>query len=310
MKPQTADDPAVTYLQGTFAAAIEGRAEALKFERSEQKRLHVSYRLGGLWQAMAAPPEAIQNSVARRLASSMTSLPRSDDGIWLRLDLLPTWSLEQDFLDPPPRASFLDVTFTDLHAAEVPDFSSTPWQLVLTNPVLCAQASYLSGRYDETFRLLTWMSPRKHPDALALLAHMYKSGLGTETDKAKAEELIKSIKYPDSQWCLVGNIVEGHKAEPGGVKWVEGTKHFKPGAKVYCLPPQWGDGYENIKVVGRHRISKRLVTMVIRSEWVTNWRAKVVYSPSIVRRLNKGGIMWTSEIQVRGWVKALKGRCP
>jgi hypothetical protein len=44
----------------------------------------------------------------------------------------------------------------------------------------------------------------------------------------------------------------------------------------------WGDGYANIKVVGRHRGSQRYVTMIIRSAWVRNWRAELVYSPTLI----------------------------
>src|SRR4029078_12004420 len=60
--------------------------------------------------------------------------------------------------------------------------------------------------------------------------------------------------------------------------------HFRAGAKVYCFPPLWGDGYRKIKVVGHQRMSNKLVTMVIDSKWIVNRRAELVYSPSIIRR--------------------------
>jgi hypothetical protein len=47
----------------------------------------------------------------------------------------------------------------------------------------------------------------------------------------------------------------------------------------------WGDGYEKIKVIGRHRGSKRFATMVMPSKWLTNWRVKMVYSPHIVSQM-------------------------
>jgi hypothetical protein len=66
-------------------------------------------------------------------------------------------------------------------------------------------------------------------------------------------------------YCLVGNIVEElfSKSEQ---KIFKGTKHFSSGTKVYCVPPLWGDGYENIKVIGRHRNSTRMVAMIIPSK--------------------------------------------
>lgn len=65
----------------------------------------------------------------------------------------------------------------------------------------------------------------------------------------------------------------------------KGTKHFSAGTKVYCYPPLWGDGYEKIKVIGRHRRSHLLVEIVTRSKWLTNWRVKMVYSPNVVNRM-------------------------
>ena len=29
-----------------------------------------------------------------------------------------------------------------------------------------------------------------------------------------------------------------------------GSKQFTSGTKVYCLPPQWGDGYEKVVAIG------------------------------------------------------------
>lgn len=37
----------------------------------------------------------------------------------------------------------------------------------------------------------------------------------------------------------------------------------------------------------RHRGSKRFVTMIISSDWVTNWRSKVVYDPGVLETLGK-----------------------
>ena len=62
-------------------------------------------------------------------------------------------------------------------------------------------------------------------------------------------EKFTSRKYEESLdhiWCLVGNAVE--EREYGVNKeWKSGTKHFRAGAKLYCFPPLWGDGYEKIK---------------------------------------------------------------
>lgn len=114
-----------------------------------------------------------------------------------------------------------------------------------------------------------------------------------------------------SQWCLVGNIVHDRPYGPGGQEVRRGTTHFAPGTKVYCLPAQWGDGYEHIIVIGRHRGSKSRVTMVINSDWVTNWRAKVVYEPTVLRRIHAATNEpwrrnWTSREEVEAYVADLK----
>ena len=102
----------------------------------------------------------------------------------------------------------------------------------------------------------------------------------------------------ESTWCLIGNIVAERPFGPGGVQTKRGTKHFAPGTKVYCLPPQWGDGFRQIRVLGKHRGQKGgLEEMVVSAAWVTDWRAKVVYSPDTVRRLTPDGrgSPWTEE---------------
>ena len=110
----------------------------------------------------------------------------------------------------------------------------------------------------------------------------------------------------EPEWLLVGNIVKERPYGPEGAEFRPGTKHFSAGTKVYCLPPQWGDGYEQIKVIGRHRGSKRYVTMIISSAWVENWRAKLVYSPEVLRRAD--GRCFRSEAVARSLADSLNSR--
>jgi len=91
----------------------------------------------------------------------------------------------------------------------------------------------------------------------------------------------------------------------------DGTKHFSQGTKVYCFAPQWGDGYENIKVIGRHRGSGRknkLVLMVIRSKYLGNWRYKLVHTPEVLRLLRvRGFIEWKSQENIESMAKYQNG---
>ncbi|MEJ1241071.1 hypothetical protein WBG78_23185 [Chryseolinea sp. T2] len=113
-------------------------------------------------------------------------------------------------------------------------------------------------------------------------------GERTRTKKQQYEEDLREKRSRDVEfvWCLVGNIIGEH---PVGVdkELRAGTKHFSPGTKVYCFPPQWGDGYEKIRVIGRPRQSSRFIKVVISSSLVTNWRLQQVFKPRIKKEMIK-----------------------
>lgn len=93
------------------------------------------------------------------------------------------------------------------------------------------------------------------------------------------------------RWCLVGNIVKNH--EYGETKEVLiGTKHFQPGAKVYMAPPNWGDGYENIVVIGCPRRSKRYIEVITHSEYIENYRLTKVFEPFILNMMDSSDYRW------------------
>ena len=62
------------------------------------------------------------------------------------------------------------------------------------------------------------------------------------------------------------------------------NKHFRTGAKVYCYPPLWGDGYQKIKVIGRPKGSngKYFVELVLDAKWIGNARVELVYEPFVI----------------------------
>ena len=83
-------------------------------------------------------------------------------------------------------------------------------------------------------------------------------------------------------WCIAGNVILEHSfGEAHEIR--RGTKHFAPGAKVYCI--SFRQGAEAL-VVGRHRKSKRWIRIYIRTAYLTNLRAELVYNPQVVRALN------------------------
>jgi hypothetical protein len=93
-------------------------------------------------------------------------------------------------------------------------------------------------------------------------------------------------KLPEWVWCLVGNVVDEHEYGEDH-RIVHGTKHFSPGTKVYVLPQQWDLG-EMTPVVGRHRKSGKLICIVMRMDWIGNFRVQKVYSPNVIRHMRNG----------------------
>jgi hypothetical protein len=89
--------------------------------------------------------------------------------------------------------------------------------------------------------------------------------------------------------CIVANILEatthGHDQTPA----YRGSAHFPPGAKVWVLPPQWGDGGEQVIVVGHHRGThgRGLARIVILRRHLTRFRVQGIYSPALISALTR-----------------------
>lgn len=103
-------------------------------------------------------------------------------------------------------------------------------------------------------------------------------------------------------WCVVANVASETAHGEGGQDARQGLKHFAPGAKVWVLPPQWGDGGENVFVIGRHRgrSQGRLARMVVDRHYLTNFRVRGVYSPVVYRELVRPWKQWGDQ-SLRLW---------
>jgi hypothetical protein len=66
-------------------------------------------------------------------------------------------------------------------------------------------------------------------------------------------------------------------------------KQLAAGAKVWVLPPQWGDGGADVIVVGYHRGTRGrgLARMVVPRRHLTGFRVQAVYSPAVARELTR-----------------------
>jgi hypothetical protein len=90
-------------------------------------------------------------------------------------------------------------------------------------------------------------------------------------------------------FCVAANVAEETAHGEGGVELRRGIKHFAAGAKVWVLPPQWGDGGIQVIVAGYHRGTRGrgLVRMVVSRRHLTNFRVQAVYSPAVARELTR-----------------------
>ncbi len=88
-------------------------------------------------------------------------------------------------------------------------------------------------------------------------------------------------------WCVVANFMRERPYGPEGQIIVKGgTKHFAPGARVYCYPYTGrGDGCATVKILARHRGSQRFITFYTNTSWLENWQVKLVYIPGVIAKL-------------------------
>jgi hypothetical protein len=125
-------------------------------------------------------------------------------------------------------------------------------------------------------------------------------------------------------FCVVANVAEWTAHGEGGLRRQRGLRHFAPGAKVWVLPVQWGDGGDSVIVVGHHRGThgRGYARIVIRRRHLTGFRAAAVYSPALMRALTRpardretGPSLWAgrddAERQAARWhADAASGRPP
>jgi hypothetical protein len=90
-------------------------------------------------------------------------------------------------------------------------------------------------------------------------------------------------------FCVVANVAEETAWGEGGLELRRGGKHFAAGAKVWVLPPQWGDGGDQLIVAGHHRGThgRGLARMVISRRHLTGFRVQGIYSPAVMRALTR-----------------------
>ena len=118
---------------------------------------------------------------------------------------------------------------------------------------------------------------------------MIRSLLKSLFTRTKEEKDDKPLEFV---WALTGNIVDEH--EYGEEKEIRrGSKHFSPGAKVYCIPEFGGMGHERITAIGIPRKSGKHIKVILPTRLIENWRIKKVYHPHVIKILDEN--WWWSD---------------
>jgi hypothetical protein len=94
---------------------------------------------------------------------------------------------------------------------------------------------------------------------------------------------------PPGGFCVVANVAAETARGEGGLDLRRGARHFAAGAKVWVLPPQWGDGGDQLIVAGHHRGARGrgLARMVISRRHLAGFRVQGIYSPAVLRALSR-----------------------
>jgi|GEM_PF-5465577 len=112
------------------------------------------------------------------------------------------------------------------------------------------------------------------------ILHKISNWIKPDSQKDTNNKELMGIDNIEFEWCIVGNIIDKHLY--GIEKEIRrGTKQFRPGGKVYCMPEFEGMAHQKIRVIGKPRKQKRLINIIINSNKIKNFRVQKVYNPKI-----------------------------
>ena len=122
---------------------------------------------------------------------------------------------------------------------------------------------------------------------------------------------INKVEEPEWVWALVGNVKEEREyGENHEIK--KGTKQFSGGTKVYLSCSHWGDGYEQVNVIGKPRHSWDYIQIIMPRKFIENFRMQKIYKPAVLAKMksDKGwGGFWDntqkSRLDIMGYLHFL-----
>ncbi|MFF2010066.1 hypothetical protein ACFVWY_13450 [Streptomyces sp. NPDC058195] len=94
---------------------------------------------------------------------------------------------------------------------------------------------------------------------------------------------------PEPFWLVAANVVLWRRYGPLGQELRPGTKAYRGGAKVYVVSTYPGTGNQQLTTVGRGRHTGRWITIDTATRHLYGFRARLVYSPAVLRRCAGAG---------------------
>jgi hypothetical protein len=136
-------------------------------------------------------------------------------------------------------------------------------------------------------RFIAWHTAHKGLGKAGWLRKLFRVAARPSSEPSLPSSALDTSEDPE--WVTVANIVALRQYGPGGSKTKSGTKQLSPGGKVYVFASFAGSPGTVVTVVGRHRASKRYITLHMSAEHLTNWRAELLYSPHVLRQIRAYG---------------------
>ncbi len=113
----------------------------------------------------------------------------------------------------------------------------------------------------------------------------YPDYFGSRRQVHTSSQLAAIRRYgqpPASMWMVCGNIVVSRPYGPGGCEHRTGLRLLKAGSKVTICKFWRNASPERVTVVGRHRKSKRYISVTLETRFLSNLRVQLIMSPHII----------------------------
>ena len=106
------------------------------------------------------------------------------------------------------------------------------------------------------------------------------------TDESSKTQSGKGVVTPI--WAIVATVIAERPYGPGGQQMKHGTHTFRAGQKVYLQ-----DAFERIEpihvtIIGRYHGKHEYISCVVPTAHLANFQAELVYSPTIIERIQYG----------------------